>query len=447
MHNAIRIETRPVAAIHASPHQARTHNKKQQLKTETSLRRFGLVQPLLVTGAGEIVDGHLRFEVAPRLGYDEVPVIVVDHLSDPQIRALRLALNRIPLDAGWDEEKLRGEFAALLSLGMDLDLTGFDAPEIDMRLSVDEPQGETSEELPQSVVEPAGTAISQIGDRWTLCPHRIACTDARDKTVFPELLRAKTATAVFTDSPYNLQINGVVSGLGKTRHAEFAMASGEMSADEFLDFNTAFLSVAASSLDDGGLLFCCMDWRHVTPFIGAAEALGLELKNICVWVKTNAGMGTFYRSQHELVCIFKKGVGPHQNHFELGQHGRSRSNVWRYAGVNVFGKDRELLGVHPTVKPVAMIADALRDVTRRGDIVLDPFLGSGSTLIAAEKTGRVCVGTEIAPVYVDATIRRWESATGLDAVHEGSGQTFSERRAAGSTTKGISSDINEEAVQ
>jgi DNA modification methylase len=203
-----------------------------------------------------------------------------------------------------------------------------------------------------------------------------------------------------------------------------------MSRDQFADFNKAFLSVAAASLDEGGLLYCCMDWRHVATLISAAEALRLEFKQLCVWIKSNAGMGTFYRSQHELVCIFKKGAGAHQNHFELGQHGRSRSNVWRYAGVNVFGKDRELLGVHPTVKPVAMIADALRDVTRRGEIVLDPFLGSGSTLIAAEKTGRVCVGTEIAPAYVDATIRRWETLTGRDAVHAEGGQTFSDRCAA-----------------
>jgi ParB-like chromosome segregation protein Spo0J len=195
MHNAIRIETRSVASIHASSYQARTHNKKQQLKTERSLRRFGFVQPLLITGTGEIVDGHLRFELAPRIGYDEVPVIIVDHLSPPEIRALRLALNRIPLDAGWDDTKLRSEFAALLDLGMDLDLTGFDAPEIDMRLSVDEPEGEAVEELPQSLVEPAGPAISRVGDRWALGPHRNACADARDQAVFVELLGAKTAAA------------------------------------------------------------------------------------------------------------------------------------------------------------------------------------------------------------------------------------------------------------
>lgn len=182
-------------------------------------------------------------------------------------------------------------------------------------------------------------------------------------------------------------------------------------------------------LANGAILFVCIDWRHLGELLEAGAREGLILKNLCVWAKSNAGMGTFYRSQHELIFVFKHGDAPHQNNFELGQHGRMRSNVWTYRGINAFGPDREeLLGVHPTVKPVLMIADALKDVSRRGDLVLDPFLGSGSTLIAAEETGRSCIGVELEPGFVEVAIRRWQKRTGKDAVHAGSGDTFAERR-------------------
>jgi DNA modification methylase len=204
------------------------------------------------------------------------------------------------------------------------------------------------------------------------------------------------------------------------------MASGEMSRKEFVAFLIAFIAAPKPSLADGAILFVCMDWRHAGELLEAADQQELEFKNLCVWVKSNAGMGSFYRSQHELVFVFKSGQGPHQNNFGLGKHGRTRSNVWQYRGINAFGKDRtELLGAHPTVKPVAMIADALRDVSRRDEIVLNPFLGSGSSLIAAEDVGRICIGNEIDPAYVDTAIRRWQRRTGRDAVNSATGETFS----------------------
>ena len=230
---------------------------------------------------------------------------------------------------------------------------------------------------------------------------------------------------VFTDPPYNVKINGNVSGLGKTRHREFAMASGEMTPKEFTAFLLRAITAILPSLENGGILFVCMDWRHLRELLDAGDQAQLELKNLCVWTKSNAGMGTFYRSQHELVLVFKHGDAPHQNNFELGQYGRTRSNVWPYRGVNTFGKNRmALLGVHPTVKPVALIVDALLDVSARGQMVVDPFLGSGSVLLAAEKTGRICVGIEIDPAYVEVTIRRWQKQTGRDAICAATGETF-----------------------
>lgn len=232
---------------------------------------------------------------------------------------------------------------------------------------------------------------------------------------------------VFTDPPYNVPIGGHVSGLGKIRHREFAMASGEMTQGEFTGFlETAFRNLVDHSLD-GSIHFVCMDWRHMGEMLEAGEAVYTELKNLCVWAKDNGGMGAFYRSRHELVFAFKKGTAPHINSFELGQHGRYRTNVWEYRGVNTMRAGRmEELALHPTVKPVAMIADAIKDVSKRGEIVLDAFGGSGSTLIAAHKTGRRARLIELDPIYVDRIVKRWQAFAHDDAVLEGTEQSFAE---------------------
>lgn len=427
MENALETVYVAVTAIKPSPHAARQHSAAQRRKLKNILRQFGQVVPLpLDAKTGTLIDGHAVFDALVELGHDEIAVVQLENRSEAEIRALRLALNRVAQDAVWDDAKLRGEFEYLISVGFDLDLSGFEAVEIDMALSIDTPTANTVEEETLDDLAPAGgPSATKLGDVFRLGDHLIGCGDARDTDFIRNLVGIKTVACVFTDPPYNVKIDGFVSGLGKTRHREFAMGTGEMSREQFVTFLSETVAAIKPVLFDGAILYLCMDWRHGRELCEAAAQNDLEQKNLCVWVKSNAGMGSFYRSQHELVYVFKYGEGQHQNHFGLGAHGRNRSNVWQYRGINAFGKDRmDLLGTHPTVKPVAMIADALRDVTRRGEVVLDVFLGSGSTLIAAEETGRVCVGVELDPGYVDAAIRRWQKRTGEDAVHAVTGETF-----------------------
>lgn len=441
----------PIAAVRPSPHAARNHNQAQRRKLRSLVEKYGQVVPIIVDANHEIVDGHAVHAVLQELGYDEVQAVVVHNRTEAEIRALRLALNRIGEDTQWDTAKLKGEFEALTNLGFDLDLTGFDAVHIDMTLAIDEPAADAVEEVVAADVEPqAGLTVSKVGDVWRLGRHVVGCGDARDGEHLCRLMPDVRAAVVFTDPPYNVRVRGHVSGLGEHEHREFPMASGEMSRAEFVGFLAAFLATLKPYVVDGAILFVAMDWRHAGELLEAATEQGLEFKNVCVWVKNNAGMGSFYRSQHEFVFVFKQGNAPHQNHFELGQHGRNRTNVWRYAGVNSFGKGRdELLGIHPTCKPVAMIADALKDVSRRGEHVLDPFLGSGSTLMAAEETGRICTGNELDPAYVDVAVRRWQKATGKDAVHVLTGETFdavAEAAAANMTASGMAQGSDNPAL-
>lgn len=441
--NSLEIVYLNATAIKPSPHAARQHSAAQRRKLKNLLQKFGQVVPIIIDVNNEIVDGHAVYETLLDLGHDEIAVTIVENRTDAEIRALRLALNRVAQDAVWDDAKLRGEFEYLINVGFDLDLSGFDAVEIDMVLSIDAPTANTVEEEALDALAPVvGPSAAKPGDVFHLGNHVVGCGDARDTAFIRDLVGEKTVACVFTDPPYNVKIDGFVSGLGKTQHRDFPMATGEMSREQFVAFLSATVAAVKPVLADGAILYLCMDWRHGGELCEAAAQNGLEQKNLCVWVKSNAGMGSFYRSQHELIFVFKHGEGPHQNNFGLGAGGRTRSNVWQYRGVNTFGKDRmDLLGIHPTVKPVAMIADALRDVTRRGDVVLDAFLGSGSTLIAAEETGRVCIGVELDPIYVDAAIRRWQKRTGKDAIHAVTGETFDEiyQRAVSTVTEDLTS--------
>ena len=277
----------------------------------------------------------------------------------------------------------------------------------------------------------AGPAVTRPGDIWRIGSHRLICGNSTRSETYQALLGEQRAQLVFTDPPYNVPISGHVGGLGAVQHREFAMASGEMSPAEFTAFlQTVFGHLAAYSVD-GSIHFQCMDWRHLQEMLAAGTAAYSDLKNLCVWAKNNGGMGSLYRSQHELVFVFKSGTAPHINNVELGKHGRYRTNVWSYAGVNSFGGDRDDLSLHPTVKPVAMVADAIRDCSHRKAIVLDAFVGSGTTLIAAEKTGRRGYGIEIDPAYCDVTICRLHAVCGLDAVLEATGQRFAEVEARG----------------
>ncbi len=413
---------------------ARTHSDKQINQIAASMRTFGFTNPVLIDGAGSIVAGHGRVAAARKLGYGEVPVIALAHLSEAERRAYVIADNRLAELAGWDRDILAIELQALsdMELDFDLEITGFETAEIDLLLDED---GGGNREPADDLLEPSpGPAITRPGDIWQLGRHKLICGDALEAATYKELMGDEHARAVFTDPPYNVRIDGHVCGSGKVKHREFAMATGEMDKADFTTFLRDSLAAMADVSLDGAIHFVCMDWRHMDELSAAGAEVYSELKNLVVWAKTNGGMGTFYRSQHELIFVYKVGTAKHLNTFGLGETGRYRTNVWAYAGVNSFGGNQEDLALHPTVKPVALVADAIRDVTHRGDIVLDGFGGSGTTLIAAERTGRVARLIELDPLYCDVICRRFEAQTGQPARLVGTNQTFAdvalERKAA-----------------
>jgi DNA modification methylase len=416
------------------PGNARSHSRKQLKLIEDSIKRFGFTNPMLVTDDFEVIAGHLRLQAAKSLGLKLVPVVALSSLSVANKKALIIADNRIAELAGWDRDILAIEYQGLHDLQFDdIEVTGFSLGEIDTILdeaSEKKPVGPGPEDDLPVVAAP----VSRKGDLWILGSHRLLCGDSRSDDDYARLLEGASADLVLTDPPFNVRVDGNVSGLGKVRHEEFAMASGEMSEAEFIAFLSTFLGCAKAHSRDGAILFVFMDWRHLFELTCAGRQQDLLLKNLVVWAKDNAGMGTFYRSKHELVFVFKNGDGSHINTFELGQHGRYRTNVWEYAGVNTFRAGRlDELAMHPTVKPVAMLADAIRDVTKRGAIVLDPFAGSGSTLIAAEKTGRHARCIEFEPKYCDVIVRRWQAYTGKAATFDGIDLTFEDFEGARSS--------------
>jgi DNA modification methylase len=423
---ALHIEHLPLAALQPSPRNARTHSPKQIGQIADSIRRFGFINPVLLDAEGVIVAGHGRVAAARLLGLERVPTLRLDHLGEAERRAYAIADNKLAENAGWDGCLLALEmhYIAELDISLDLTLTGFETAEIDLLLESLDPTGEAdpADAPPEPV---SGPPMTRPGDLWALGRHRLLCGDATRVTSYAQLMGEGRARMVFTDPPYNVPISGHVCGSGAIKHREFAMASGEMSEADFTGFlRTALGHLAHHSLD-GAIHFVCMDWRHMGEILAAGRGVYSELKNLVVWNKTNAGMGSFYRSKHELVFAFKVGTAPHVNTFELGQHGRYRTNVWDYPGVNTLRPDRlEELAMHPTVKPVAMVADAIRDCSGRGEAVLDAFAGSGTTLIAAETTGRIGYGLEIDPAYVDTAIRRWQALTGEAARHAETGLTF-----------------------
>ena len=418
-----------VSGLKVNPRNARTHSKRQVQAIAKSIKSFGFTNPVLVDDNDMILAGHGRFQAAKLLGLDAVPAIRISQLTEAEKRAFVLADNKLAERAGWDRELLAvelGELAVMVpDLGLSVDLTGFEVGEIDAILSdVEEAKAASRDDEISPLPE---KPVSRPGDLWLLGRHRLLCGDARDPAALVALLGSEPADMVFTDPPYNVRIDGHVLGKGRHQHAEFAMASGEMSEGEFTDFLQQVLGNAAAASRDGALHYVCMDWRHLGELLAAGKSIYSEMKNLCVWAKTNGGQGSLYRSQHELVALFKVGDGEHVNNVELGRFGRNRSNVWHYAGVNSFKADRqEELEAHPTVKPVALVADAIKDVTRRGAIILDLFGGSGTTLIAAERTGRRARLLEIEPRYVDVTISRFEQLTKADAIHADTGETYAE---------------------
>jgi DNA modification methylase len=406
---------------------ARTHSKKQIQQIADSMARFGVINPVIIDAGGRIVAGHARNEAAKLLNLRHVPVIRISHLSETETRAYMLADNKLAEKAGWDRETLAIELEelhiALPEIGLDLSLTGFEPGEID---SIIHDFGAGPSNPADQIPEPeTDVCVAEKNDLFALGRHRLLVGDARDPKAYARLMQTQTADMAFLDPPYNVRVAGHVGGRGRIKHREFAFASGEMTSDQFTAFLKATLALCARHTADGGITYVCMDWRHMRELLDAGAAVYDELKNVCAWVKTTPGQGTFYRSQHELVFVYKRGRAPHLNTFELGQHGRTRSNVWSYAGANTFRAGRmDELKMHPTVKPVALIADAMRDCSRRGSIILDAFAGAGSTLMAAEQIGRRAFCIEIDPRYVDVAIRRWQQFTGRDAILEATSQTF-----------------------
>ena len=416
--------------IAPNPRNPRTHDLQQVRAIARSIDAFGFNAPILVDKGNRIVAGHGRFEAAKLLKLDSVPVLRLDHLTEAQAKAYMLADNKLTDRSSWNEQELALHLKELTDLALDFEIeaTGFESPEIDFRIqSLDPPEvADRADEFEVST----GPAVSRPGDLWILDRHRIYCGSALEASSYQSFLGTERAAAIFTDPPYNVKIDGHVCGAGAKKHREFAMAAGEMSQDEFTRFLKTAIELAAAHARPGAVFYACMDWRHMSEMLDAIGAAGCDVINLCIWVKSNGGMGSLYRSRHELVFVFRNGKTRHVNNVQLGRFGRNRTNVWNYPGANSFrrkGRD-QALEFHPTVKPIALVSDAILDCTRRDDIILDPFCGSGTTLLAAERTGRRGYAIELDPLYVDTAIERWERLTGKQARHL-SGETFAEIRA------------------
>ena len=417
----IAITRQSIADVRPSKQALRKRGRGQVERLAANIERFGCLVPILVAAAGEIIDGHAIYEACRRLGHETVPTIIIDHLSDHEVRALRLSLNRIAEKSSWDENALAGEFAHLLAVEPDLAaFSGFELPEIDLALAAFD-GGET--DPTDAVPEPPVTPISRVGDLWTFTGgHRLLCGDARAGESYATLLAGQRAQKLATDPPYGCAIRGHVSG----SHGEFVQGSGmdEAAAQAFF---AGFLDAAIPHLEDGAIVEMFIDWRGMHPLVSAARGAGLTQLTTCVWDKGAGGMGSLYRQQAEFVLVMKHGAARHINNVALGRHGRNRTTIWQAPGLNGFGHGRrETLALHPTVKPVGLVADALLDTSRRGGLILDPFCGSGTTLLASHRTGRIGYGIELDPAYIDVAVRRMEALTGAPARHARTELTFAQ---------------------
>jgi len=407
---------------------ARIHTKHQIRQIAESIRAFGFTNPILIDSCNRIIAGHGRVEAAKILAMERVPTIRLERLSEEQIRAYIIADNKLAENAGWDRSILAIELQHLIALdcdALDVTITGFQVPEIDLILEEAKGEPEPEEAIPDADL--SRPPVTESGDVWQLGKHSVICGNSLHDDTYRTLLGNRRAAVVFTDLPFNVKIDGHATGNGAIHHREFPMASGEMSEVEFISFLTSSLKLLSRYSRTDCVQFICMDWRHAGDLLAAGKQVYDSLLNVCIWVKNTGGMGSFYRSRHEFVFVFRNGKGTHRNNIQLGQYGRNRTNVWEYPSINSSSKSGDegnLLALHPTVKPVALVADALLDCSARGNVVLDAFLGSGSTLIAAERTGRICYGIELDPLYVDTAIRRWQRHTGDHAVHVDSGKRF-----------------------
>jgi DNA modification methylase len=424
------VEYVPLASILPNPTNPRRHSRQQINALAHSIQAFGFNAPILIDRENRILAGHGRLEAAGLIGLEEVPVIRLEHLTEQQAKAYMLADNKLTDRSGWDDAKVAIILKDLseMALEFEIEATGFETAEIDLRIQSLDP----SEDVTDSADEfegSAGPPVSRLADLWRLGPHSLLCGSSLDSHAYGVLLSGEKASAVFTDPPYNVPMKGHAGGKGRRQHREFPMASGEMTQEGFRRFLEDALGLAAAHSVEEAISFACMDWRHSPEIQGAIGGIGCEILNVCVWVKTNGGLGSLYRSQHEFVFVYGRAGVPHINNVQLGKFGRNRTNVWNYPGMNSFARRGRIRGLdmHPTLKPIAMVSDAILDVTRRGDIVLDPFCGSGTTILAAERTGRRAYAIELDPGYVDTAVERWQRMTGQSAVHA-TGKTFDEMR-------------------
>ncbi len=416
-----------VAVLNPGNRRLRRRNAKALRKLRASIQWFRIVRPILIDQGNNIIDGYGIVDAAKKLGFHEVPTLMIEHLSAAEIKALRIALNRLQEEGEWDREVLRDELIQIVELDEDFDLgvVGFEPAELDVILEDGRPTDPHQPDPADDISSHAdGQAVSVRGDLFVLGDHRLLCGDACELDDVLKALGGLTADLVFTDHPYNLP-SRTISGLGSTKHADFVMAAGEMSPQQFDEFLSVTLQHLKAATKEGAVIFCYIDWRSVQDMLRTSRELGLTLLNIYVWTKQNGGMGSFYRSKNELVVVFRNGDKAHMNNIELGRHGRYRTNHWEYPGFNTFSPEREsMLAAHPTIKPFALVADAIQDASRRGEVVLDVFAGSGTTMIAAEGTGRRACCVELDPSYVDTAIRRFEDQIGIAAIHEPTGFTF-----------------------
>lgn len=414
-----------INSLKPNPRNARKHSDKQIQQVAASIERYGFLVPIVIDGANMIAAGHGRWKAARHLKLRTVPVIRAEFLTDADRRAFALTENRLAELSEWDENILAEELQILFEGGYDLDITGFTTSDLDFAI-VDDTSGAPEKEnveLPDSTAP----AVSRVGDLWLIGPHRLYCGDARKAESWEALLGQDRAAMVFSDPPYNVPIDGFVSGNGKVRHREFVMGAGEMSPPEFVTFLRAIFRNCVRFSESGSIHYQCMDWRHCREILDAADGVYSEFKQMVVWAKDNGGQGSFYRNRHELVFVFKSGKGRHINNFGLGETGRYRTNVVEYAGANTFRKGRAAdLAAHSTVKPTPLVVDFILDCSNRGDLVVDPCLGSGTTLIAAHKAGRIGAGLELDPAYADTALRRLAKVSGLTARHAENGLSFDE---------------------
>jgi DNA modification methylase len=423
---------RPIKKLRLDPKNPRVHSATQIRQIARSIQTFGFNVPILVNAKGRVIAGHGRVMACQQLGWTEVPTIALEHLSEAQAKAFTIADNRLTENSTWDDRLLAEQLKELSALELDfsLEAIGFETAEIDLRIESLSPNRDEQEDPADLLAAiPSGPPVSLPGDLFILGKHRVLCGSALDQNSYTALMNDERAAMVFTDAPYNVAIEGNVSGLGAIRHRDFGMACGEMNQAQFTAFLTQACSLLARHSADGSLHFLFMDWRHIGELLAACRSVYAELKNVCVWVKNHTGMGALYRSRHELIFVLKHGSAPHRNNVLLGKYGRDRTNVWNYPSPRTPSEEGNLLALHPTVKPVRLVADAILDCTTRGEIVLDAFLGSGTTAIAAERVGRCCYGLELDPGYVDTIVRRWQAYTGDNARHASSGRLFKELEA------------------